>query len=123
MALWLKRGRRWQRAHALRPYFPPPYLRLYPAEAGPRWRAAGALEDYAADELSEFVSALINSCRRPRGGFQKRIWQLKEDRLVPSQGISPFPPQGVIKPGLELARLDEPPAQWLVTLHLAKQGV
>jgi hypothetical protein len=120
MALWLKTGRRWQRAHALRSYYPPGYLRLYPAASGPRWRVTGAVEDYGSDELGEFIAALISACRRPKEGAAQGLWRLEGGSLVPSPGIAPFSPEGVLSPGVELLRLERPPDRWLVTLHLAR---
>ncbi|MBC7097966.1 hypothetical protein H5T52_02435 [Candidatus Bipolaricaulota bacterium] len=122
MALWLKQGSRWRRAHALFPYLPPVYVRLFPSgRPGPSWKAAGEIRHCGADTLEELVRGLLSACRRPKGGASPGLWRLAEgDRLVPAPRIPPFDPQAVRPPGVELARLRQPPDRWLVTLHVAR---
>lgn len=121
MALWLRRGRRWLKAPALAPYLPPGYLKLFPAEPpGPSWRLSGAVGEYGADSLPEFLQALLSACRRPPGGRYPGLWELVGDRFKPIQDIPPFDPRSLWPPGVELARLRRPPDRWLLTLHVAR---
>ena len=122
MAIWLKRAGRWQRAHSLPLYLPPGYLRLFPGRPpGPSWRAAGQFKAYGADSLPEFLQGLLKACRRPGGGAQPGLWEVKPDsNVIPVDRIPPFQPDQLCSPGLELARLRKPPDKWLLTLHLAR---
>ena len=121
MALWLRQGKRWKRAHALAPYFPPAYIRLFPSRPpGPPWKAAGEIKRCGADTLEEFIQALLFACRRPQGGTPHVLWQLRGEDLVPAPEIPPFDSKAVCPPGVELTRLHRPPDRWLVTLHVAR---
>jgi len=121
MALWLRQGRRWERAHALAPYFPPAYVRLFPSRPpGPPWKATGEIKRCGADTLEEFIRALLSACRRPQGGAPHVLWQLRGQDLIPATEIPPFDSKAVCPPGVELARLHRPPDRWLLTLHVAR---
>lgn len=75
---------------------------------------------YGADRLEEFLEALMRACMRPKARTPPSLWRLEGDKPLPVTGLSRFPAQHVLKPGLELARLRQPPDKWLLALHVAR---
>lgn len=120
MALWARIGRRrWERVRVLPTYLPPGFLRIVPARNGPAWWLSWTIgPDFGADTLPELLDALLQAVHVMPGKLE--LQRVAGDYLEPAEEIEPFSSQAVRVPGLLFQRVELDPAQWLVTLHLAR---
>lgn len=122
MSLWVREGRRrWQKVRGLPTYRPPVFLRIAPSREGPPWWLSWTIgPDFGADALPELLEALLRATSSMPGklGLQR----VRGPYLEPIERIDPFPPQAVRAPGLLFQKVEVEPAQWLLTLYLARNA-
>ncbi len=118
MGLWVREGRRrWERVRGLPSYRPPNFLRITPSREGPAWWLSWTIgPDFGADALLELLEALLQSTTVLPGRIE--LQKVHGGNLEPVERIEPFPPQAVRAPGLLFQKVE--PAQWLLTLYLAR---
>lgn len=120
MGLWVREGRRrWERIRVLPSYRPPNFLRIAPSREGPAWRLSWTIgPDFGADALPELLEALLRAADVLPG--ELRLRRLGAEGMEAVEEIRPFSPHAVRPPGLLFQKVNVDPAQWLLTLHLAR---